>query len=196
MRRSKRILIPAVVGGLLTLAALPVASAATDEPAGEPVVAGTWEHRHANFHYDGITSLYSCAGLESNIRALLQHLGARKDLTVRAYGCPGGYNQPGRTAIVDVDFYSLAPSADASAANNVQARWTPVTVSANHPNSIRDGDCELIHEMKDILSKNFSLRDLNYRTDCRPGEVNINDFSVKAEILKPLPATVASAAQG
>jgi hypothetical protein len=29
-----------------------------------------------------------------------------------------------------------------------------------------------------------------------PYEVNINDFSVKAEILKPLPATVASAAQG
>jgi hypothetical protein len=196
MQRSKGILSPAVVSGLLALAALQVASATNDEPAGGPVVAGNWEHRHASFHYDGITSLYSCAGLETNIRALLQHLGARKDLAVHAYGCLGGYNVPGRTAIVDVDFYSLAPSADASAAKNVQARWTPVTVSANHPNSIRDGDCELIHEMKDILSKNFSLRDLNYRTDCRPGEVNINDFSVKAEILKPLPATVASAAQG
>ena len=196
MQRSKQILTSAVVSGLLALAALPVANATNDGPAGGPVVAGTWEHRHASFHYDGITSLYSCAGLESNVRALLQHLGARKDLTVRAYGCLGGYNQPGRTAIVDVDFYSLAPSADAGAANSVQARWTPVTVRANHPNSIRDGDCELIHEMKDILSKNFSLRDLNYRTDCRPGEVNINDFSVKAEILKPLPATVASAAQG
>ena len=195
MQRSKRILTSVVVGGLLALAALPVASATTDGPAGGPVVAGTWEHRHASFHYDGITSLYSCAGLESNIRALLQHLGARKDLTVRAYGCPGGYNAPGRTAIVDVDFYSLAPSADTNAANSVQARWTPVTVSANYPNSIRDGDCELIHEMKDILSKNFSLRDLKYRTDCRPREVNINDFSVKAEILKPLPATVATAAK-
>jgi len=196
MQRSKRILTSAVVSGLLALAALPVASATHDAPAGGPVVAGTWEHRHASFHYDGITSLYTCAGLESNIRALLQHLGARKDLTVRAYGCPGGYNAPGRTAIVDVDFYSLAQSDDANAANSVRARWTPVTVSANYPNSIRHGDCELIHEMKDILSKNFSLRDLNYRTDCTPGEVNSNDFSVKAETLKPLPATVASAAQG
>jgi hypothetical protein len=195
MQRSKRILTSSVVGGLLALAALPVASA-KDEPAGGPVVAGTWEHRHASFHYDGITSLYSCAGLESNIRALLQHLGARKDLTVRAYACPGGYNAPGRSAIVDVDFYSLAPGADANAANSVQARWTPVTVSANYPSSIGRGDCELIHEMKDILSKNFSLRDLNYRTDCMPGQVNINDFSIKAETLKPLPATVASAAQG
>ncbi len=196
MQRSKRILTSAVVSGLFALAALPVASATKDGPADGPAVAATWEHRHASFRYDGITSLYSCAGLESNIRALLQHMGARKDLTVRAYGCPGGYNAPGRTAIVDVDFYSLAPSADANAANSVQARWTPVTVSANRPNSIRDGDCELIHEMKDILSKNFSLRDLNYRTDCMPGQVNSNNFSVKAETLKPLPATVASAAQG
>jgi hypothetical protein len=195
MQRSKRILSSAVVSGLLALAALPVASA-NDGPAGGPVVAGTWEHRHGSFHYDGITSLYSCSGLESNIRALLQHMGARKDLTVRAYGCPGGHDAPGRTAIVDVDFYSLAPSADANAANSVQARWTPVTVSANHPNSLRHGDCELIHEMKDILSKNFSLRDLNYRTDCVPQQVSMDDFSVKAEILKPLPATVASAAQG
>jgi len=196
MQRSKRILTSAVVSGFFALAALPVASATNDGPAGGPAVAATWEHRHASFHYDGITSLYSCAGLESNIRALLQHLGARKDLTVRAYGCPGGFNAPGRTAIVDVDFYSLAPSADASAANSVRARWTPVTVSANRPSSIRDGDCELLHEMKDILSKNFSLRDLNYRTDCIPGQVNSNGFSVKAETLKPLPATVASATQG
>ena len=196
MQRSKRILTSAVVSGLLALAALPVVSAANDGPAGGPVVAGTWAHRHASFHYDGITSLYSCAGLESNIRLLLQHMGARKDLTVRAYGCLGGYDAPGRTAIVDVDFYSLAPSADANAANGVQARWTPVTVSANHPNFIRYGDCELIHEMKDILSKNFSLRDLNYRTDCTPHEVNINDFSVNAEILKPLGAAEAGAAQG
>lgn len=196
MQRSSQILTSAVVSGLLALAALPVASATNDGPAGGPVVAGIWEHRHASFHYDGITSLYSCAGLESNVRALLKHMGARQDLTVRAYGCPGGYNAPGRTAIVDVDFYSLAPSADADAAKSVQARWTPLTVSANHPNFLGHGDCELMHEMKDILSKNFSLRDLNYRTDCMPYEVNINDFSIKAEILKPLPAAVASAAQG
>jgi hypothetical protein len=196
MQRGKRILTSAVLSGLLALAALPVMSDPNDGPAGGPVVAATWEHRHANFHYDGITSLYSCSGLESNIRALLQHMGARKDLTVRAYGCLGGYDKPGRTAIVDVDFFSLAPSADANAANSVQARWTPVTVSANNPNFLGQGDCELIHEMKDILSKNFSVRDLSYRTDCMPYEVNINDFSVKAEILKPLPATVAGAAQG
>src|SRR5258708_30589426 len=115
MQRSKRILTSVVVGEILARAALRVVGATTDSPAGGPVVAGTWEHRHASFHYDGITSLYSCAGLESNIRALLQHLGARKDLTVRAYGCPGGDNAPGRTSLVAVAFSSLPPTSDAHA---------------------------------------------------------------------------------
>ena len=141
MQRSARILTSAIISGICVLSALPVASATNDGPAGGSVVAGTWEHRHASFHYDGITSRYSCAGLETNIRALLQHMGARKDLTVRAYGCLGGYNAPGRTAIVEVDFYSLTPTADANAAHSVPAHWTPVTVSANHPNFIGHGDC-------------------------------------------------------
>jgi hypothetical protein len=185
MQRSKRILISAALTVLVGLAALPVVNAA-DEGAAGPVVAGTWEHHKANFTYFGITSLYSCNGLESNIRQLLQHLGARKDLTVRAYGCPYGFDTPGRSAVVDLDFYSLSPSTDANAADTVQARWTPVQVSANRPYFIGHGDCELITEMKDILSKSFSLRDLNYRTNCVPHEVNVNDFSVKGEILKPL----------
>src|SRR5260370_17320828 len=94
MQRSKRILTSVVVGGILALAALPVVSATTDGPAGGPVVAGTWEHRHATFHYDGITSLYTCAGLKSNIRALLQHLAARQDLTVRASHAPPRHHAP------------------------------------------------------------------------------------------------------
>jgi hypothetical protein len=101
-----------------------------------------------------------------------------------------------RNAIVDIDFYSLAASPDANAADTVQARWTPLEVTANRPYFIGHGDCELIDEMQDVLSKNFSLRNLKYRTNCIPHEINVNDFSVKAEILKPLPAPVASAATG
>jgi hypothetical protein len=192
MQRSKRILTSAAMAAFLVLTAPPLVRAADASSAGGPVVAGTWEHRHASFTYWGITALYSCDGLEDNIRALLLHLGARKDATVNARGCPHGPSVPGRNAIVDIDFYSLSPSADANAANTVQARWTPVLVSPTHPYFMGHGDCELVYEMKDILSKNFSLRDLNYRTDCVPYQVNIDDFSVKGEVLKPLPAPVAA----
>ena len=154
-------------------------------------------HRHANFTYWGVTALYSCDGLEENIRSLLVHLGARKDdVKVNARGCPRGPSVPSHTSIIELDFYSLAPSTDANAANAVQARWDPVLVNTTHPYFMGRGDCELVQELKDILSKNFSFRDLNYRTDCVPHEVSINDFSVKGEVLKPLPAAVASAREG
>jgi hypothetical protein len=192
MQHNKRILTSSAMATFLALTALPLVSAADDASVGGPAVAGTWEHHRASFTYFGITSLYSCDGLESDIRSLLLHLGARKDATVNANGCPRGSSVPSRNAIVDLDFYSLAPNADANAANTVQARWTPVVVDSTHPNSMGRGDCELIHEIKDVLSKNFSLRELNYRTDCVPHQVGIDDFSVKAEVLKPLPAAVAA----
>jgi hypothetical protein len=196
MRHSKQIWTRAAVAAFLVMAALPAVSATGDSPASGSAVAGTWQHRHAKFTYYGITSLYSCSGLETNISQLLRHLGARKDAKVRAIGCPRGYDTPGRNALVELDFYSLAPSTDANGADTVQARWTPVQVTANRPYFIEHGDCELMDEIKDVLTKNFSFRDLKYRTDCVPHQVNINDFSVNAEVLKPLPATVASAKQG
>jgi hypothetical protein len=186
MQRNKRILTTAAIAAFLAVTALPLVSAADDSSAGGSVVAGTWEHHHASFTYWGITALYSCDGLEDNIRALLLHLGARKDVTVSARGCPHGSSVPGHNAIVDIDFYSLSPSTDANAPNTVQARWTPVLVSPTHPYFMSHGDCELVDELKDIVSKNFSLRDLSYRTDCVPHQVNIDDFSVKAQALKAL----------
>ena len=193
MQYSKRILTSAAMVGLLALPALPVLSAGDDTLAGGSVVAGTWEHHQARFSYFGITTLYSCDGLEDNTRALLVHLGARQDAKVMALGCPHGSSVPGRNAIVDVDFYSLSPSADANAANAVPAQWTAIQVNPTHPHFMGRGDCELVGELKDLISKNFSLRDLNYRTDCVPHQLTLDDFSVKAQALKPLPAAVAAA---
>jgi hypothetical protein len=194
MQRSNSMLSLCALAALAGLAAAVTASATEDAAAGGQVVSGTWEHRHASFTYFGITALYSCSGLENNIRGLMQYLGARKDVKVDARGCPYGYDTPGRNAIVDIDFYTLAPSGDANAAGVVQARWTPVVVNARKPSFMGHGDCELIEQMKDVISKNFSFRDLNYRTDCVPHEVNIDDFGIKAETLKALP-TAASASR-
>jgi hypothetical protein len=195
MQRSNSMLTLCAVAGLAGLAAANIAAAADAASPDGQIVTGTWEHRHASFTYFGITSLYSCSGLETNIRALLQHLGARKDIKVDARGCPYGYDVPGRNAIVDMDFYTLAPTGDANAANVVQARWVPVVVNSTKPSSMGHGNCELVEQMKDAISKNFSFRDLNYRTDCVPHEVNIDDFGIKAQALKALPAP-ASASRG
>jgi hypothetical protein len=195
MQRSKRILTSAIAILCASIAGTAV-TVAVDSSSSEPPVSGTWEHHHVSFNYYGITTLYSCDGLENNIRALLRHFGARKDAKVSARGCPHGTSIPGHYAIVDLDFYSLSPSTDATGDKIVQARWVPVLVSPTHPYFMSHGDCELIDELKDILSKNFSLRELSYRTDCVPHQLNIDDFGIKADALQALPAAAASAARG
>jgi hypothetical protein len=195
MQRSNRRVTAAAIAMLSASMSGTVVAVAADTSADQPPVTGTWEHHQASFNYYGVTALYSCDGLENNIRALLLHFGARKDATVRARGCPHGTSIPGHYAIVDLDFYSLSPSTDAQGDNVVQARWLPVLVSPTHPYFMSHGDCELVDELKDILSKNFSLRELSYRTDCVPYQINVDDFGIKAHALKPLP-TAASAARG
>jgi hypothetical protein len=50
-----------------------------------------------------------------------------------------------------------------------------------------DGDCELIEDMKTLITQSFSVRGLDYRTDCVPRQAITNCFAVKGEILSILP---------
>jgi hypothetical protein len=191
MHRSRRISM-SFVGGLCALAGIwgCAGQAAGTPKLGGEAAGGAWQHHHASFNYYGITSLYSCDGLESNVRSILLHFGARNDAKVSANGCPNGPSVPGRTAIVDADFYTLAPTSDS--ADSVKAQWVPVVVDSTRPYFMGRGDCELVDEMKDLLSKNFSLRDLTYRAECVPHQTNLDDFAVKAQVLKAVPAPVAA----
>jgi hypothetical protein len=167
------------------VAATPPADTA---PAPTDVVTGVWQHHKATFNYYGITSLFTCDGLEDQVRQILLHLGARRDAKVHASGCPGPYNTPSHNAWVDTDFYALAPAADAAGSDTVKARWTPLQVTPRRPDFMGDGDCELIQEMKGLITKNFSLRDVEYRTDCVPHEQSLDSYAIKGQALRAVPS--------
>ena len=162
--------------------AVPIGAA---ESALDPI-AGIWVQHEDSFDYFGLTSLFSCSSIEDHVKDILLHVGARKDAHVYASGCPHGELGPGRTAHVHAKFYTLAPAQSASA-RTVSAQWATLELSPRHPFFVGDGDCELIEAMKDFLPRNFSLRDVQYKTDCVPYQLNLNGFSVKAEVLKPAP---------
>ena len=168
----------AILGGLT--------SGAADTPPADAVTSA-WQHHKVKFNYTGFTSLYTCDGLEDHVRQILLHIGARKDIDVRAIGCPGPINSPSRTAWVDADFYTLAPAADASASDTVQGHWTRLEVTPTRPNFMGGGDCELIEQMKDLITQNFSLRNIEYRTDCFAHQIVLDGFAVKGEALRALP---------
>lgn len=159
-------------------------------------VSGTWQHRHLTFNYFGVTALYTCDGLEDHVGQILLHLGARKDIKVSASGCTGAHT-PSRDALVALDFYTLAPTTDATgavdgsgavdASGTVSARWAPLEMTPLRPHFMGGGDCELIQQMKDLITQNFSLRNLDYRTHCPPHGVAIDAFEVKGQALRAIP---------
>jgi hypothetical protein len=187
--------VAAMLGGLAC--APPANSAAVDTPAtpAADLVTSSWQHHQVTFNYFGITSLYTCDGLEDQVRQILLHLGARNDAKVYASGCPGPYIAPSRTAWVKADFYTLTPAADAVGSGTVKASWTAVEVTPRRPAFMGDGDCELIQAMKDLIIKNFTLRNVEYRTSCVPHEVSLDTYAVKGQALKTL-APNSNAAKG
>ena len=160
--------------------------AATSRPAGESVPSA-WQHRTAQFHYFAVTTLFSCDGIEDQVRRILGYLGARKDMRVQARECIGGPVAARNTILVYADFYVLAPVADASAAGTVNAQWGALALSSVHPGFMSDGDCELIEDMKTPITQSFSVRGLDYRTDCVPHQVITDSFAVKGELLRIFP---------
>jgi hypothetical protein len=179
-----------VWGVLAALAGLPLGTAATAaETAAAPpsdIVTGAWQHHKVTFNYVGFTSLYTCTGLEGQVSQILLHLGARKDLKVSAVGCPGWDNVPSRTAWVRADFYTLAPAPDAAGSDAVRAHWTALEVTPQRPSFMGDGDCELIDQMKDLITRNFSLRDVEYRARCVPNQQYLDSYAVKGQALRAL----------
>jgi hypothetical protein len=162
---------------------------AADHPPDQPadVVTGAWQHHKVNFSYIGYTSHFTCDGLEERVQAILLHLGARKDARVVASGCPGPIGATSRTAWVDADFHTLVPVDNAGGSDTVKASWTPLEVTPKSPRFMGDGDCELVQSMKNLITQNFSLRDIEYRTDCVPHQLTMDGFAVKGQVLRTLP---------
>jgi hypothetical protein len=189
MQRANRWML--VLGMMTALgggSTLSCAANETADTASANIVDGAWQHHKVTFNYFGFTTLYTCDGLEDEVRQILLHIGARRDAKVTASGCPGPVGVPTHSAWVVADFYTLAPVAAANGSDTVKARWTSLEVSPRRPNFLGEGSCELIQEMKDLIIQNFSLRDVDYRTSCFPHELTLDGFAVKGEALTALPS--------
>ena len=166
---------------LLVGPAMAAASASSDLAAATPA---QWHAQKLEFTYSGFTAFYTCEGLESKVRDILLTFGARKDAKVHALGCDRAQDKPNKVAWVQAEFSSLAPTADASASDNVPAVWDKVQLAPNHPNNMGMGECELVDQMRPMLEKGFALRNTNYQTSCVPKQISVGDYNVKAEVLR------------
>lgn len=174
-------LLPTLVG-LLCCADSCRAAAQTTDTSSNDVVPSVWHHHEVTFTYDK----GSCYNLESHAQQILQYLGARKDAKVSVNGCWYHSKTIGRVMFAHADFYTLAPVADEST-GTVKARWEALQVTPQHPDFMRARACELVEAMQDLITKNFSLRDIEYRTDCRPHFNQMDAFAVTGHVLQAAP---------
>jgi hypothetical protein len=159
------------------------AGIANAAPEQQPAV---WQLHHAQFDYFGITTRFTCDGLEHKVRQILLYLGARDDAYVQATGCPGGPSSISRSAWVRADFSTLAaPAAASDPTDAATASWTALDLAAQQPFFLGDGDCELIDQMKKLVTDNFSWRGkVSYRADCPINTTQFHDFRIQGEVLK------------
>jgi hypothetical protein len=147
--------------------------------------SSVWEHHQASTAWFGQTAHYTCSGIETTLKQILLYLGARPDVQVEA-SCPDPI-APVRTAVVKTDFYSLKPAPE-GAADTVSGRWVPIKLTPQSPSQppyLDTGECELMYQFKDLLSKSFSFRDLKFHASCFPHQVTLLDYSVRGQVLKP-----------
>lgn len=174
-----------VIASVTLLAGIRVCSASAQTKA-EGV---GWQSRHVEFNYFGLVSRYTCDGMEGKVGQILRYLGARADLQVRAVGCPRGGDSISRSIWVRADFSTLSADKNATASSpEIEANWTALKLTADRPSFMGRGDCELVEQMRKVLSDSFTWRDqVSISSSCQPYSVSMSAYSVQGEVLKSTP---------
>lgn len=192
------------------LICLPLLAAAGQATEAEvPGRNAAWQTHEVSFFYSGRTTLYTCDGLEDQVRRILEFFGARSKPTVRVHGCAFGPFAPNSMLSVDLKFESLAEDAAGRPVNMgngpgrrvngryvpnveqpvVESTWQEFRFGPRSPATMGAGECELVEAMRKVLREHFSLRALEYRTTCFPHHIGGNDYSVRGQVLRPARVT-------
>jgi hypothetical protein len=177
MNRFARSLAPAAV-------ALWIGAAAAATADGPAEVKAQWQAQKLDITYFGLTSRYTCDGIEGKVEQFLRAYGARKDMRIRASGCDFEPGHVSRTAHVTGAFQVLVPAVEAAGPETVAARWQPLELRPQHPFEMGEGDCELFEQLRPVLEKAFTQRDAHYTSRCTPYQVNLGSWGLKASVLR------------
>jgi hypothetical protein len=191
-----------MAGWLGSIAALVfgIGLAQADDVSASPVEA-EWRVHDTVMTYTGMTSLYSCDGLEWKLKLLLKAAGARSDAKVQAT-CSSGMGKPSRFVTARVHFATLAlpgaplaqgekPDPKRAAPQPASGAWRAVRLMDRKPHDLEAGDCELVEQFDRELLPYFTTRDKVSHMGCIPHAIRMGGIDLSFEVLAaPLPAKV------
>ena len=154
-------------------------------------VDANWQKHEINFTYMGITSYYSCDGIESKLRLLLRLAGARPDAKVRV-ACTSPVGRPQRSSMTLLTFHSLTAVAGDAAKSGAPAAvagiWKDVNWRVGSPRELDAGDCELVEQFAQRILPLFATRNVENHTTCVPHQVDPWGIKLRFTVLAPAPA--------
>jgi hypothetical protein len=212
----KSALLGSVVAGLAIAIAASVqvraqaqeAATAADSPG---VVSAVWMERDVTLHYMGFTSYYSCEGLRGQVRRILQELGARPGFKVTMRNCiePTGPEWSPSVRIVAALPVEATPEVLAELASDASERELAARVQGKSSDEataqfparpkrvefvsggmsfLKDGDCELMEQMRDRAFGPLGVKVIDSSIRCVPRQVSIGSIRMTVEVLEPVPA--------
>ena len=157
-------------------------------PPAARTVPAEWRNYDMLVDLHDLPHRYTCDGLWYRFHDVLLAIGARPDMKILAYRCDAPVAaQAARSPRVQLQFAlpeSLSPS---------QARWadlrvvpTRVRLGPGHPASLKNGDCELLHQMKDALLGSLAQRVVSFDLACAAPAVGAWSYGVTVQVLQPV----------
>ncbi len=182
--------------GILVWALLAVMPAVADEPESDEVSAA-WKRYEIDLVYMGFTTRYTCGGLKSKVKLLLNYVGVRPDMKIMERGCEYGYQKVADMPHLKLVFYAAAIPEDGSrdAGEPVLGLWKSVSIKRNQPRGLDWGDCEMVEQFRDRVLSKLTMRNVAGDVNCIPHQLVGNRIDLRFEILAGVPTADFAKAQ-
>lgn len=200
-----------VVAGMALALALPAHSEVESPADAAPgVVSAVWMERDVTLNYMGFTSYYSCEGLRAQVTRILKELGARPGFKVTARNCARltGPEWMPSVRIVAALPVEATPEVLAELESDASKRELVARVQGKSPDEataqfaarpkrvefvsgpmsfLKDGDCELMEQMRDRVFGLLGVKVIESSLQCVPRQVSIGSIRMTVEVLEPVP---------
>lgn len=176
-----------------------------------PTVSAVRVEREVELVYMAFTSFYSCDGLRSRVRRVLEDLGMGEGLEVRVRNCirvTGPEVMPALHIVARVPVEAtpevlaeleaeagkrelvarVQGVAPQEATGQFPALRRRVVLESDPLGDLQDGDCELVEQLRDRVFPKLGVKVVEDRTQCSPRQVTLGSIHTVVEVLEPLPA--------
>lgn len=144
-------------------------------------VQAQWQPHELNFHYFGLTTFYSCTGLEERLEQILRQLGAHPDVRVSATGCLGP-SDISRSQIARIRVRMPAAPAGGTA-DAFSATRKVVSLKTHDIGNNGAGACELLEQVRDQLLPKLNIQLVKDDLQCIPGQPSHIGRSLQVQTL-------------